>query len=261
MPFIHASGLRYYTFASFPDNGLVHGIFTRQGGVSPAPWASLNMGGGVGDDLKCVRENRRRAFAAVGRPFESNFDVWQVHSADVVVANAPRSPDQPYIKADAILTDNPGVTLLMRFGDCVPILLYDPRRKVVGMAHAGWLGTVRLTVKAAVEAMQAHYGCRPADIFAGIGPSIALHHYQVGREVVAQVKAAFGDNSSFLLHEQEGAVKFDLWGANRLVLETCGVKQIEVAGICTACHLEDWYSHRGENGKAGRFGALIGLTE
>lgn len=260
MPFIQSSGLRYYTFASFPGQGLVHGIFTRQGGVSPAPWASLNMGGGVGDDLKCVRENRRRAFEAVGRPFESNYDVWQVHSADVVITDAPRPPEKPYIKADVILTDKPQVTLLMRFGDCVPVLLYDPQRKVVGMAHAGWLGTVRQTVKAAVKAMQSRFGCRSEDIFAGIGPSIGPHHYQVGHEVVTQVQAAFGENSSYLLHEEEGAVKFDLWGANRLILENCGVKKIEVAGICTACHLEDWYSHRGEKGKAGRFGALIGLA-
>ncbi len=260
MPFIQSSGLRYFTFESFPPQGLVHGIFTRQGGVSPSPWASLNMGGGVGDDLKCVRENRRRAFEAVGRPFESNYDVWQVHSADVVIADAPRPPDKPYIKADVILTDNPQVTLLMRFGDCVPVLLYDPRRKVVGMAHAGWLGTVRKTVKAAVKAMQARFGSRPEDIIAGIGPSIGQHHYQVGHEVITQVQAAFREEASSLLLEEEGEVKFDLWGANRLILEKCGVKQVEVAGICTACHLEDWYSHRGEKGKAGRFGALIGLA-
>ncbi len=261
MPFIEASGLRYYTFESIPNQGAVHGIFTRKGGVSPVPWASLNMGGGVGDDIKCVRENRRRAFEVVGRPFESNFDVWQVHSADVVFADAPRLPETPYIKADVILTDKPQVTLFMRFGDCVPVLLYDPNRKVVGLAHAGWLGTVRKTLKAAVEAMQSHYGCRPEDIYAGIGPSIGLHHYQVGHEVITQAKAAFGKDAACLLHEQDGAVKFDLWAANRLILEKCGVRKIQIAGICTACHLEDWYSHRGEKGKAGRFGAVIGLTE
>jgi YfiH family protein len=260
MPFIEASGTRFYTFESLQRQDLVHGVFTRQGGVSPAPWSSLNMGGGVGDDVERVRENRRRAFGVLGRPFESNYDVWQVHSANVVCTNAPRLPDTPPIKADVILTDRPEVTLLMRFADCVPVLLYDPRHKVVGLAHAGWLGTIRFAVKAAVEAMHSNYGCRPGDILAGIGPSIGVHHYPVGQEVIAQVQAAFGKDSTHLLQEEDGAVKFDLWKANRLILENCRVKQIEVAGICTACHLEDWYSHRGEKGKAGRFGAVIGLN-
>lgn len=260
MPFIHAAGLRYYTFESFQDQGIVHGIFTRQGGLSPAPWASLNMGGGLGDDPAIVRENRRRAFAALGRPFESNYDVWQVHSADIVCTDGPRSVETAPMKADGIVTDKPEVTLLMRFGDCVPVLLYDPQHKVVGLAHAGWLGTVRRTVQAAVEAMQQRYGCSPKDIFAGIGPSIGAHHYQVGPEVIHQVKTAFREESLLLLQEENGAVKFDLWEANRLILNNCGVNEVEVAGICTACHMEDWYSHRGENGKAGRFGAVIGLT-
>jgi YfiH family protein len=259
MPFTQSSGIRYYTFTSFPIQGLVHGIFTRQGGVSPEPWASLNMGAGVGDDIKCVLENRRRAFETLGRQFGSNYDAWQVHSANVICTDTPRPPEIPPIKADVILTDKPEVTLLMRFADCVPVLLYDPRRKVVGIAHAGWLGSVRKTVKAGVDAMQSRYNCRPADILAGIGPSIGLHHYQIGPEVVAQVKTAFGKDSSRLLHEENGGVKFDLWEANRIILKSCGVEQIEIAGICTACHLDDWYSHRGENGKAGRFGALIGL--
>lgn len=260
MPFIESAGLRYYTFELFQAHGIVHAIFTRQGGLSPAPWASLNMGGGTGDDLAIVRENRRRAFAALGRPFESNYDVWQVHSADIVCTDVPRPPETAPLKADGILTDKPKVTLLMRFGDCVPVMLYDPQRKVVGLAHAGWLGTVRRTVQAAVETMQEHYGSRPKEILAAIGPSIGAHHYPVGPEVAAQVKTAFGDKSSRLLQADDGAVKFDLWEANRMILEDCGVNEIEVAGICTACHLEDWYSHRGENGKAGRFGAVIGLV-
>jgi polyphenol oxidase len=260
MPFIQSSGTRYYTFASFSRQGIVSGIFTRQGGVSPTPWASLNMGGMVGDDPQRVQENRRRAFETLNRPFESNYDVWQVHSAEVVCTDAPRPPDEPHLKADVILTDKPEVTLFMRFADCVPVLLYDPHRRVVGLAHAGWLGTVRLTLKAAIEAMRSCYGCHPGDILAGIGPSIGMHHYEVGPDVGDQVRSTFGKDSSFLLHEENGRVKFDLWEANRLILQGCGVHQIEVAGICTACHLEDWFSHRGEKGKAGRFGALIGLT-
>jgi len=186
-----------------------------------------------------------------------------VHSADVVYTDQPRPVHAPHLKADAILTDRPGVGLFMRFADCVPILLYDPRRHAVGLVHAGWKGTVQRVAAAAVVAMQDRMNSRPADLMAAIGPSIGPHHYVVGPDVIARVRQAFGQDASKLLQnvDREGAVgvQFDLWSANRLVLEDAGVQQIEVAGICTACHLEDWYSHRGEHGMTGRFGVLLGL--
>ena len=260
----HSDGLRFFTFDNLSGAGIPHGIFTRRGGQSLDPWASLNLGGTVGDDPQAVRENRRRAFNALGRSFESAFDVWQVHSTIVVCADFSRPPKQPHIQADAILTDNPNVTLFMRFADCVPIVLYDPKRKVVGLVHAGWQGTVEKIVHSAVQTMESRYHSKPEDILAGIGPSIGSHHYPVGEDVVSRVRAAFGSDADQVLDQDEvvGSEfkgKFDLWKANQLLLENCGVKNIEVAGICTACHLDDWYSHRAENGKTGRFGALIGL--
>ena len=261
MAFQHHGALRYYVFDRLQVPEITHAIFTRQGGVSPSPWEGLNFGGLVGDDIQRVEANRQRAFQALNRAPQSLYDVWQVHSADVVCATKPRPLDQPHTKADAILTDRPDVTLLMRFADCVPILLYDPNQRVIGLVHAGWQGTVRKVIQAAVERMQTQYGCHPADLYAGIGPSIGPHHYQVGPEVVAQVQDAFGLDAASLLPTYQGASHFDLWTANRLLLERAGVEQIEVAGLCTACHLEDWYSHRAEQGQTGRFGALIALNE
>ncbi|MGQ9832694.1 MAG: peptidoglycan editing factor PgeF [Candidatus Villigracilaceae bacterium] len=260
MKFHSKDGLRYLTFDIFPQN-VLHAVFTRRGGVSPAPWESLNVGGGIGDDPDRVRENLYRSFAALGRTRESIFDVWQVHSADAVFADAPRSPDEPYRKADIILTDRPEVTLFMRFADCVPILLHDPRRGVVALAHAGWLGTVRGASRAAVQAMQAHYGSHPADLLAAIGPSIGRDHYEVGADVIQQVRASFGKEAEDLLFAQGGKIHLDLWAANHLLLEQAGVGKIEVAGLCTACHLEDWFSHRAEKGHSGRFGVLMALKE
>jgi YfiH family protein len=219
----------------------------------------LNLGGTVGDDPANVAENRRRAFECFGRPIGTLYDVWQVHSAEVVRADAPRPAHIPHLKADAILTDQPEVTLFMRFADCVPILLYDPVRRVMGMVHAGWKGTTLRIVQAAVQAMQRQWGTRPDEILAAIGPSIAPHHYTVGQDVITQVEAAFGQEANTLLPAQDGAVQFDLWTANRLVLMDSGVRQIEVSGVCTACDLEHWYSHRGEQGRTGRFGALMAL--
>ena len=259
MPFHQPDSIRYYTFESLNEAGVTHAVFTRREGVSPEPWASLNVGGLRGDDPPRVLENRVRSFRALGKAPESVYDVWQVHSAEVISTKAPRPPSVPHLKADAILTDRPEVTLFMRFGDCVPILMYDPVRRVAGLAHAGWLGTVRGTVTASVAKMQAEFGSRPRDILAAIGAAIAGHHYEVGPEVIQQVNRAFGQDAVELLTRSGQAIHFDLWAAHRLLLEKIGVRRIEIAGICTACHLEDWYSHRGEGGKTGRFGALIAL--
>ena len=264
MPFQQSNHLRYFIFDTLADCGVKHAVFTRQGGSSPAPWDSLNVGGTVGDDPARVVENRQRSFRALNRPVESIFDVWQVHSSRVICADSPRPKRTPYRKADAILTDQPHVTLFMRFADCVPILLVDPVRKVVGLAHAGWQGTVKKVAASAVKALTARYGSSPADLMAGIGPSIAAHHYDVGPEVVGEVQRAFGVDASGLLRVNNGSpdgsgVQFDLWEANRLTLWNAGVRQIEISGLCTACSLGDWYSHRAEKGRTGRFGALIAL--
>jgi YfiH family protein len=259
MPFIENHDLRYFTFSSIPTEKVVNAIFTRCGGVSPKPWDSLNVGGTVGDDRPRVIENRLRSFAAVGRDSKSMFDVWQVHSADVVRANAPHNSSPPEYKADAILTDNPDVTLFMRFADCTPILLFDPIKYTIGIAHAGWMGTVKQVAAAAVNAMTAAYGSRPEDILAGIGPSIGPDHYEIGADVITRVRETYHDDADMLLIHRDGHIYFDLWQANELTLKNAGVRSIEISGLCTACHPEDWFSHRAEKGKTGRFAALIGL--
>ncbi len=259
MPFVqHPGGVRFYSFDIFPAS-VTQAIFTRQGGVSPPPWDTLNVGGTVGDEAARVRENCLRCLAALKRDPESLFHVWQVHSATVACAEAPAPAVDR--KADIILTNNPQVTLFMRFADCVPVLLHDPGQGVVGIAHAGWLGTLRNAAGAAVQAMQERYGSKPRDILAAIGPSIGVDHYEVGAEVSAQVEQVFGSEAEGLIQRRDGRGYFDLWNANRIQLQRAGVEQIEIAGLCTACHLDDWFSHRAEKGRTGRFGALIALNE
>jgi purine-nucleoside/S-methyl-5'-thioadenosine phosphorylase / adenosine deaminase len=260
MPLQQTDGLDYFTFECLPAGEMTHAVFTRRGGVSPAPWHALNVGGTVGDERERVRENRFRAFRALGRDPRSLYDVWQIHSADVVLANAPGEGSPPELRADAIITDNPVVTLFMRFADCVPILLYDPAHRAVGIVHAGWQGTVKQVAAAAVRAMTAAFDSRPGDLLAGIGPSIGPDHYEVGPDVIARVHQSFGDDAEELLPAYGDRRHFDLWAANRLSLEQAGVRQIEVAGLCTACHTHHWYSHRAEKGRTGRFGALIALN-
>jgi len=253
------SGEIRYFVSEILEPRVVHSFFTRRGGTSSGPWSSLNLGGTVGDDPECVVVNRWRALQAVGREPGSIYDVWQVHGVNVAIADSPRPPQSGLQQADAILTDVPGVTLMMRFADCVPILLHDPVRKVVGIVHAGWMGTVQKAVQATIETMRSRYRSRPQDVLAAIGPSIGPDHYEIGLDVVAQVEAAFGQDAGSLLEYKEQGVYLDLWSANALLLEQSGVMKIDIARVCTACHLDDWYSHRAEQGRTGRFGVVIGL--
>jgi YfiH family protein len=232
----------------------------RHGGFSPTPWKSLNFGSSVGDDLKRVKQNKEKALASVGIEPQSVYDVYQVHSTVIVVTGRPLATDEPHQKADGIITNNAQTTLLMRFADCVPILLFDPVRNVIGMVHAGWAGTVNKIAEKAIMCMVEQYGSLPADIQAGIGPSIGPDHYVVGKDVFDQVRIMLNGEAEGLIFKRDHKYVFDLWKANQMILHNAGVTQVEIAGICTQCHLNDWYSHRGENGKTGRFGAVMRLT-
>ena len=259
MSFHEHNELRYYSFDIF-SKSIKQAVFTRHGGVSLAPWHSLNLGGSVGDDPAHVAENRVRVFQSMGCEPASIHDVWLVHGTSIVYADAPRPLDQPSAKADIIFTDNPNVSLFMRFGDCVPILFHDPKKHVIGIAHAGWMGTVREVVQAAVEGMQSHYGCKPEDIVAGIGPSIGVDHYEVGADVISQFHEKYNKDADQILQTRNGSTYLDLWTANAIQLRNAGVEQIQISGLCTACHLDDWFSHRAEKGKTGRFGAIMALA-
>lgn len=260
MPFQESNGLRYYQFDIFPRS-VSQGVFTRRGGVSPAPWGTLNLGGSVGDDPVRVAQNRIRVFETMGFDPASMHDVWLVHGTDIVYADAPRRLDQPSAKADIIMTDNPSVTLYMRFGDCVPILLHDPKRGVICIAHAGWMGTLSGVAQAAVDGMQKRYGCKPSEIIAGIGPSIGVDHYEVGEEVISQFRGKYPADMEHIVQSRGGSLFLDLWTSNALQLCRAGVEHIQISGLCTACRLDDWFSHRAEKGCTGRFGAIMKLAD
>ncbi len=239
--------------------GLIHGVFTRLGGVSAAPWASLNVGASVGDDPQAVACNAERMYAALGLSRARACTVWQVHGTEVIVASETRADGRWLAQADALLTDRPGLALSMRFADCVPVLLYDPIRPSVGIVHAGWRGTLADTVGAAVRAMTESFGTRPADIQAAIGPSMGPECYQVGQEVVEGTQAAFGDVADLIHYADDGSAYLDLWAANCRALLRAGLisANIQVSRVCTACHTDEFFSHRAEHGRTGRFGVVI----
>jgi len=253
------NGLTYFHFKSFDEAGLTNGVFSRRGGISPMPWASLNLGGGIGDTRENIIENRKRIFDAINRPVESIFDVWQVHGTKIIATDQPRPLNVVHEKADGILTNNPNITLLMRFADCTPIFLADPKKRVVSIVHAGWKGTVNQIAVEAIRKMDELFGCRRSDVLAGIGPSIGMEDYEVGEDVWLAAKQNLFEEVDKLFVKINGKLHFDLWEANRIQLEKEGVQQIEVAGISTAANTTEWYSHRAENGKTGRFGAVLAL--
>ncbi len=252
----------YYQFDQWRHTpSLVHGVFTRLGGTSAAPWASLNVGSLVGDDPQAVERNAALIYQALGVDGERACTVWQVHGCDAVVARE-RLPDRRWLaQADAIVTNQPGLPINLRFADCVPVLFYDPVHQAIGMAHAGWRGTVAGVVRSTLETMQTAFGTQAADVQAAIGPSIGPECYQVGQEVVDAVQAAFGGTEKLVRRAQDGSTYLDLWAANRLALERMGVRQIEISGICTATHTDEFFSHRAEHGKTGRFAAVMALAE
>ena len=255
---ITSNGLVYYQFDQWPD--LNHGVFTRAGGASAAPFQSLNLGGNVGDDSQAVRRNHELMYSTLNAEDDRACSVWQVHSADIILVDGPVRGRRWLALADGMVTARPGVPLSMRFADCVPLLFYDPVARVIAMAHAGWRGTVQGIGAKTVRAMCQSYGCDPLNIQVGIGPSIGPEKYQVGEEVVAAVEAYFGTTKNLIRRDvTDGTAYLDLWTANRLDLERAGVKQIEIAGLCTATHTDKFFSHRAENGRTGRFGAVMVL--
>lgn len=259
-----------FRFESFPADGfLQHGILGRQGGVSVAPWASLNLSLAVKDTREHVAENRRRAYGIFGRNFDTLVHAHLTHGAHVArVTRAQHG--QAITQADGLITNDPGCGLTMNFADCAPILVYDPLRHAIGLGHAGWKGALADLPGNLVRAMQAEFGSHPADLLAAIGPCIGVRRYEIGEPVISAVRQAFSAAADRLLvypGEPTGPaladrrLHFDLPQANRLNLERAGVQRIEVASWCTATHTDLFFSHRAEQGQTGRFGAVLALGD
>jgi polyphenol oxidase len=246
-------------------DGLRHGITRR----APALHRDGDMSFVTGGDVAAVFTTRRAWAARIGIDAAAVVAARQVHGADVTEVGAAdrgrgaRAIDDAIPASDALITDAPGVPLLVCVADCAPILLHDPVRRAIGLVHAGWRGTVADVAGAAVRALGARYGTDPADVAAGIGPAIGACCYVVGRDVVEAWAALEIDDGEVIrpVEGQPAQWRFDLPRANRLLLVRAGVPAagIEDAATCTACHVDEYFSHRAEQGRAGRFGALIML--
>jgi polyphenol oxidase len=222
--------------------GLRHAFFTREGGVSGGFYASLNGGIGSNDDPAHVAENRRRMANQIGVAPEHLLSVHQTHSPDVVVATGPW-PGASRPRADAIVTRTEGLAIGATAADCGPILLADPKARVIGAAHAGWKGALTGILESTVDAME-KLGAERSGIVAAIGPLIRRHSYEVGHEFVERFMQADAENALFFLPAaREGHAMFDLAGLIRMRLENAGVLMIDDTGLDTYSD-ERFFSYR-----------------
>lgn len=252
-------GLAWLEFQALSDcPGIRHGIFSRQGGVSAAPFDSLNVGLNCGDSLANVRINRQRLQHCLGMPHAVY--VRQVHGSAVHLYARDAQVGQETSDwlgreppaADAMISDIPGLLLVIKVADCQAILLHDPQRRVVANIHAGWRGTVAGIVPATVAAMQQRFGCHPADLVAAISPSLGpcCAEFVNFRDELPQRYWPYGNERDH----------FDFWAISRSQLVANGVpmEQISLSGRCTRCDTKNFFSYRGER-ITGRIAAVIGL--
>src|SRR3954454_3018061 len=252
--------VRFAALAGMP--GLVHGISTRGGGVSDGPYARLNVSLVVGDEPERVAENRARLARAVAGEALPVYSCRQSPGAASQVIDGalePAATDREPL--DILLTGAPGHLLLMKFADCTPLLLYDPRRRWVAVAHAGWRGTALDVAGTAVRALVEAAGSDPAELWAGIGPAIGRCCYEVGDEVIAAVGAAVPRPEGVAWPGRGGRGHLDLAAANRQQLERAGLQPTQIldAARCTACERDTFCSHRAQGMPAGRFAVVAGV--
>jgi YfiH family protein len=249
-------------------DGVTFAITTRAGGTSAAPFESLNLGGHVGDDASDVEANRARLSALTGLDAGALSFGAQVHGTHVAVVDRP---GRNFADTDALVTNQPDVPLVILVADCAVIGLVDPVRGCVGIAHAGWRGTLEDIAAKTLDVMRDRFGTDPAQVVAAVSPSIGPCCYQVGPEVTDAFYAGHPDIAPDVLAPPDFASAgsfegvnddrsmLDLWAANCRMLERAGVPvgNIDVAEVCTACNTDHFFSHRAESGRTGRFAGVI----
>lgn len=244
--------------------GAVLCFSTRHGGVSEGMYESMNVDPRRGDAPARVIENCRRLGAAAGFAAEDMVMVHQVHSDTILKAAAADRGVGLFrpmeAEADALITDGEHVALTVFTADCTPILLYDPVRRAIGAVHAGWRGTAINIVGKTVARMSAEYGCKPADIYAVIGPCISACCFETEDEVPEAMLAQLGESARPAITAVGAKYHVDLKLINKLLLERAGVRNVEVIKHCTACETDLFWSHRCMGLARGSLAAVIMLT-
>lgn len=230
-----------------------HGFTQRAGGVSVAPYDTMNVGFKWGDDPSAVIENRHRVLQASGA--RTLFFAKQVHGCDVAVVSDDSQPEAFATKeADATLTTRPGVAVAVIVADCVPLLLADPATGSCAAVHAGWRGTVANVAGRAVEQLQLSAGVQPRELIAVLGPSIGPCCFEVGQDVVEGLSQCLPDRSDLFKEGPRGRPHADLWQANVALLLRAGLvkSNVDVLGQCTHCQPQRFFSFRRDGSLTGQ---------
>lgn len=290
----NACYLQFNSFQQFPN--IIHGVFTRQGGYSDSPYQGLNTLGSLrgGDNLDNVIRNRQLVLHSLGILSYPCVTLWNIHGADIFIPDGLNNwrtdwayhsyysqawAPQEIHKGDALITRQRGVALALSFADCVPIVLHDPVEQVIGIAHAGWRGTARGIVAATVAAMNEHFGSHPRNIYAGIGPAIGPCCYEVSEHIQQifsgqlqfdyaptseQYRDLVRESATFSIQHlpDRDSLRLDLCETNRrqLLMAALRPEHIEIADICTSDNTDQFFSHRAEHSKTGRFPVIVALS-
>lgn len=239
-----------------------HFITTRHGGYSQPPFGSFNLSYRSGENINTVTKNRELLSQRLNTNLPFMYFPEQCHTSNIKVIKKA-SNNEDLAETDALVTDIPGYYLCVLVADCLPILLFDPVKHVVGAVHAGWRGTVDGITKKTIRMFTDHFASQASNIIACIGPCISAGKYQVGPEVIAQVKTYFGTIDGLVTNiDKNGRGYLDLRASNRWQLLTSGMEldNIEISDICTFQNTETFYSARKEGRNSGRFACGISLN-
>lgn len=256
----------YLTYNSLSEiNFINHAFSTRLGGVSEGEFTSMNMAFNRGDNPESVTENYKRICKSSGFDFDSLTASAQDHNTfvrDVTSENKGVGIYKPrdLQSVDALVTNEKGVTLVTYYADCTPLFFVDTKKKAIGLAHAGWRGTVGRIGEKVVNKMTELYGTNPADLVAAIGPAISVCCYEVDKPCADNFYALSDlDSSRFVFPKENGKYMIDLLETNRQILVAAGVKNenITVSDVCTNCNSELLWSHRATKGKRGTMSAFM----
>lgn len=256
----------YFFRHLLPAGSLIHGLTTRQGGVSLPPQDSLNLGINTNDTTTRVAANHGLLARALGFDLTALYSGRQVHGARILTV-PPGAGSAPGTGAgnvigdcDGLITTRPGTVVMVRVADCLPIVLWAPTVPAVAVVHAGWRGTLQGIAATAVHTMGRDLGIKAKTLLIGLGPCIGVCCCRIGPEVADRFHRACADAGRFISVRPTGA-HLDLVEANRLQLLTAGCcrENIGVAGMCTSCRSDIFFSHRREQGKTGRFALLAGI--
>lgn len=262
------SGIVYHTSSVLSHPQIVHGFSTRLGGVSDGCHTSLNLrsGGPEPDARDKVRENYQRFCHALGTDVDHLVRSQQVHS-DIVLHVTGSTPAGIYIPrdytADALVTNEPGRSLMVFSADCIILLLHDPVSRSIGAVHAGWRGTAKDLPAKTVAEMGRLFGSKPENIRVAIGAGIGPCCFETHDDVPDAMRAAFGAGVEAFITPREQKWTVDLKAVNAWRLREIGIpaEQIDICPLCTACHPELYWSHRKMGEQRGVQGCLIYLTE